>query len=95
MSIVKSLEKSNTKIRKIARNRDTMTNIENFNKNANEKNPKHANRIWNFLKFIRKQKDEKRAQRFTPLKKKKWRTYADYGRKPKKMGRTGRRHVPH
>ena len=64
------LEKDISKIRKMARERNIMQSINTFNQNANSVNPKHTKKIWDFLKWIRKRKENKQLENFTPLKKK-------------------------
>ena len=67
---IKILEKDISKIRKMARERNIMQSINTFNQNANSVNPKHTRKIWDFLKWIRKRKENKQLENFTPLKKK-------------------------
>ena len=67
---IKTLERDILKIRKIARERNIMQSINTFNENANSKNPKHTKKIWDFIKWVRKRKEDKYLENFTPLKKK-------------------------
>ena len=63
---IKTLEKDISKIRKMARERNIMQSINTFNQNANSVNPKHTKKIWGFLKWIRKRKENKQLENFTP-----------------------------
>ena len=70
MNEIKEIERKNNKIRKIAKHRNIMTKIENFNTDFNNKDPKHTKKIWDFLKCIKKSKENKKTQNFNPIKKK-------------------------
>jgi len=67
---MEKIKKQIEKIRKTAKERETMKKIEKFNENAKEKDPKSTKKIWNFLKAIKRNAKEENSTKFCPLEKK-------------------------